>query len=161
MDIFNQLIYQANKAFNTADHLAYVTYPVVNDTKIITLITEHLFTALTKGMDALLYLERLYKRIPQYSDSFEIKLELFKKIISRYGINKDYIDTLKELKEIKELKQKGPVSFIKKDRLIMCSSTYRLKTVTLDKIKKYITQIKSFIQLLNIIQDQYDTRFRR
>ena len=72
MDIFKNLIYEANKAFNTADHLAYVTYPLVNDTKVITLITEHLFNALEKGMDALLYIERLYKRIQQYSDSFEI-----------------------------------------------------------------------------------------
>ncbi len=160
MDIFKNLIYEANKAFNTADHLAYVTYPLVNDTKVITLITEHLFNALEKGMDALLYIERLYKRIQQYSDSFEIKLELFKKIISRYGINKEYVSIIKELKEINEYKQKTPAMFTKRNKLVICSTNYRLKTVTLDKIKKYISQIKPFIQLLNIIQDQYDNRFR-
>ena len=160
MDTFKNLIYEANKSFNTADHLAYITYPLVNDTKIISLITEHLFNALEKGMDALLYIERLYKRIPQYSNSFEIKLELFKKIISRYGINKEYINILKELKEIREYKQKGPLSFTKKNKLIICSSTYKLKTITLNKIKKFIAQIKSFIQLLNIIKEQYDNRFR-
>ncbi len=161
MDTFKTLIFEANKSFNTADHLAYVTYPVVNDTKVITLITEHLYASLIQGMDALLYIEREYKRIPQYSDSFEIKLELFKKIIKRYGISKDYIEIIKELKEIKEYKKKGPVSFTKKDKLVMYSSNYRLKTVTLDKIKKHISQTKSFIQLLNIIKDQYENRFRR
>lgn len=161
MDTFKTLIYEANKSFNTADHLAYVTYNIVKDTKVISLISEHLLTSLTKGMDALLYIEREYKRISQYPDSFEIKLELFKKIIKRYGISKDYIEIIKELKEIKEYKQKGPVSFTKKDKLVMYSSNYRLKTVTLDKIKKHISQTKAFIQLLNIIQDQYENRFRR
>lgn len=161
MDIFQSLIFEANKSFNTADHLAYVTYNVVNDTKVMSLITEHLYTSLTKGMDALLHLEREYKRIPQYPDSFNIKLDLFKKVIQRYGISKDYIDIIKELKEIKEYKQKSPVSFARKDKLVMYSSTYRLKTISLDQIKKHISKTKSFIQLLNIIQDQYENRFRK
>lgn len=161
MDNFKNLIFEANKSFNTADHLAYVTYPVVNDTKLISLIAEHLFTALTKGMDALLYIERQYKRIPIYPDSFEVKLDLFQKIISRYGINKDFIILIKELKEILDCKLKSPVEFIRKDKLIMCSETYRLKTITLDKIKKDVNQVKSYIQLLNILQEQYDNRFGR
>lgn len=161
MDNFKNLIFEANKSFNTADHLAYVTYNVVNDTKLISLIAEHLFTALTKGMDALLYIERQYKRIPIYPDSFEVKLDLFQKIISRYGINKDFIILIKELKEILDCKLKSPVEFIRKDKLIMCSETYRLKTITLDKIKKDVNQVKSYIQLLNILQEQYDNRFGR
>lgn len=161
MDTFKALIYEANKSFNTADHLAYVTYPVVNDTKIISLITEHLYLSLTKAMDALLYIEREYKRIPAYSDVFDIKLELFKRVIERYGISREYLTIIKELKEIREYKHKSPVEFSKKDKIVMCSSNYRLKTVSLDNIKKYVAQVKSFIQLLNIIQEQYDSRFRK
>ena len=114
MDIFKALIFEANKAFNTADHLAYVTYNIVKDTKVMVLITEHLFNALTKGMDALLHIEREYKRIPQYPDSFDIKLELFKKIIQRYGISKDYIDIIKEYKEMKIWLDNNPKK-LKKD----------------------------------------------
>lgn len=160
MDTFKTFIFKANKSFNTADHLAYVTYPVIKDNKVILLIADHLLTSLMHGMDALLYIEREYKRIPPYSDSFDIKLDLFKKIIERYGINKEIIGIIKEFKEIKEYKQTSPISFSKENKYILCSSNYRLKTITLDKVKKTISQVKSFIQLLNIIQEQYDNRFR-
>lgn len=161
MDNFKNLIFEATKSFNTADHLAYVTYPAVNDTKLISLVAEHLLTALTKGMDALLYIERQYKRIPLYPDSFEVKLDLFEKIISRYGINKEFIALMQDLKEIIDCKQNSPVEFTRKDKLIMCSETYRLKTVTLEKIKKDVSYVKAYIQILNIIQEQYDNRFGR
>ena len=52
MERFRQLVKEANKAFETADHLTYMTYQIVKDIKLMIMITENLYNALEKGMDA-------------------------------------------------------------------------------------------------------------
>ena len=62
-ELFQELLASANKAFKTADHLCYMTYPLVNDIKLIVTIVDNLDKALVLGMDALLQHEYLYKRL--------------------------------------------------------------------------------------------------
>ena len=58
-ELYQELISGANKAVRTADHLVYVTYPLVNDVKLLVTITENLNKALLMAMEALLQYEYL------------------------------------------------------------------------------------------------------
>ena len=60
------LINKANQSFKVADHIAYVTYPLVKDNKLIITVTENLAESLTKAIESLLFYERMYKRISIY-----------------------------------------------------------------------------------------------
>ena len=53
MERFTTYVAEANKAFKIADHLIYVTYPVLQDNKLMATALEHLAVALQKGMAAL------------------------------------------------------------------------------------------------------------
>ena len=64
-------IEDANKLFKTADHLTYVTYPLLKDNKLIITIIENLSEATTKAMDAVLYYEKYYKRIMHFPSDFK------------------------------------------------------------------------------------------
>ena len=64
MEPFELQLEEAKKALKTADHLAYITYPLVTDNKIMLLIAENLYTSVIKAIDAFLNYDRYYKRIP-------------------------------------------------------------------------------------------------
>lgn len=161
MERVYQLIKEANKACQTADHLIYVTYPIINDKKLMVTITENLYIALTKAMEALLYYDVLFKRIRQYPDDFYIKLEIFKKSATKYNIERNYILLLKDIKEIIDYKEKSKVDFMRKNQFIFASLDYKMKKIDLPKIKNYLSQTKLFLDKINKIVTQNDRIFRK
>ena len=162
MEKFRQLVQEANKAFETADHLAYMTYPIVKDIKLIIIIVENLYNALEKAMDAVLYYDRLYKRINDLPKEFNLRFDIFKrKSAPRYGISEENIFLINEIRSIVEQRKKSPIEFIRKDKLVIASNNFKVKTVDINKIKEYVLKTKSFIEKLNEIKKEDDRRFGR
>lgn len=152
MENFNRLVQEANKAFKTADHLAHVTYPLLNETKLIITIAENLKRCIENGMDAILYLDRLYKRIQQYPSDFHSKFEVFReKCALRYKFEKDEISMINEVHILMESKQKSNVEFIRKDRLVFASENYKLKSLTIHDVKNYLVTAKKFLDKVDQI----------
>jgi hypothetical protein len=56
---------------------------------------------------------------------------------------------MKDLREIIRNRKESPMEFIRKDKYVICSEDYGMKTITIDKVKNYIFQSKSFIIKLN------------
>ena len=161
MERFLQLVKEANRAFETADHLAYVTFPLVNDNKLIIGIAENLFNALSLGMEAILYYDRIYKRIMHMPQDFQGKLELFKhNSIPRYNISREIVSLLTELSELINARNKSPIEFARQDKFVICSKDYALKSLTIKKVKDGINQSKPFMNKLNLIYNQNVRRFR-
>lgn len=136
----------AQRALTVADHMAYVTYPLVKDIKLLVAVLNNLDHALTEGMNAALYYDRLYKRIPPLPEHFHLRMDLFKrKTAPRYGIGREFILLLEDVRAIIEHRNQSPIEFTRKDKLVICSSTYRMKVITYDAIKDYLRQSKLFM----------------
>jgi len=151
---------EANKAFETADHLTYVTYPLVNDLKLLLHIVDQLNLALSKGMDALLYYDYIYKRISNIPNDFNRKLDIFKNHTSRrYGISRETIVLISDVAEIINKRKEAPMEFSRKDKYVIAYENYRLKTITLDKVKSYLNEGKGFVKKLNEVLEASDRRF--
>ncbi|MFH0936658.1 MAG: hypothetical protein V1815_03205 [Candidatus Woesearchaeota archaeon] len=162
MEKFKQLVKEANKAFETADHLAYVTYPVVNDSRLIVNITENIYIALKKGVEAILYYEWLYKRIYNLSDNFDTNLQIFKdNIAKKYDFSQKDLDLIDNIKQIMDHRLKCSMEFSRKDRFVLASPNYQLKVLSLPTVKNYLIGVKVFLNKLNSIDIQNDGRFRR
>ena len=152
MERFIEMVKRANKLYDTADHLAYITYPLVKDTKLIITIIENLYASLVAGMDALLYYDRLYKRINPYSENFHSKFEIFKtKTAPRYGIDRQKILLILDLREIIKKRQESPMEFIRKESYVIASHDYQLKMISIEKTKQYLEDSKDFFEKLNRI----------
>ena len=90
MEKLVELVSKMNKSFKTADHLAFVTFPLLKDPKLLVQIIWNLNKSLNLGMEALLYYERMYKRIGMYPENFMMRFEIFqKKVVPRYRV-KEY-----------------------------------------------------------------------
>ena len=159
MEKFKEIVREANKAFNVADHTTYVTYNLVKDPKLILVILENLYLSLYKAMEAVLYYDRLYKRIFPLPEGFGLRFNIFRnKCAVRYNITKEEADLMLELKELVEQHKRSPMEFIRKDKLVICTRNYRTQTINIEKIKQYVIQAKPFILKVNNILQKNDIR---
>ena len=150
---------EATKAFKTADHLTYVTFPLLNDQKLFATIAEKLKEAVDKGMRALLEYDYLYKRIQFIPSDFQARVMLFKQYTQKkYNFKPTIFATIEDIEEIVTRRKESPIEFLRKDRLVIASANYRLKTVSLDHIKNYVTETKTFISKINEIVTASDRR---
>tara|TARA_Y100000034_G_C6661163_1_gene289856 strand:- start:120 stop:593 length:474 start_codon:yes stop_codon:yes gene_type:complete len=152
MENFKRMVVKANKLYQTADHLAYVTYPLVKDTKLIITIVENLYASLMMSMDAMLYYDRLYKRINPVPENFYSKFETFKtKTAPRYGIDAEKVLIITNMREIIKKRQESPMEFSRRNKYVIASQDYKLKTISIDATKKYLADSKIFLEKLNRI----------
>ncbi len=149
-ELFQELLFEANKAFKNADHLIYVTYPLVNDVKLIVTIVDNLNKALLSGMDALLQYEYLYKRISFLPRDFNDKIEVFKTYcIPKYSIDRESLLLVSDIKKLVEHRKNSPIEFVRSGKFVMCTSDYKMRVLNYDKVKNFVIQGKGFINKLN------------
>lgn len=152
MELFELARHKSKKNIQIADHMLFVTYPLIKDTKLLLAIIENIFLAMANAMDSVLYHERMYKRIPPFQNSFESKFNIFReRIVHKYNIDKSLVADMQEIKNIIAEHKKSPVEFTRKDRFVICSSNYKLRTLSLNDIKNYLARAKIFIQAMDSI----------
>jgi hypothetical protein len=152
MEDFRLLLKEANTSFRTADHMLYVTYPLIKENRLIISMTENLNNALIKAMEALLYYDRAYKRVEVFPDDFYSKFDVFKRECAiRYGIDRNYIALIQDLRDLINERKKSKMEFIRNDKYVICSDNYSVKTITIDKLKEYLNISKIFIRKVNQI----------
>lgn len=150
MEQFQELLASANKSFKIADHLTYITYPLVNDIKLIITILDNLHKALISGMDALLYYEYLYKRLSFMPGDFNSKIEVFKSYcIPRYNIARESLVLVGDINRIVEHRRNSPTEFVRSGKYVMCTSDYKMRVLNFDKVKNYTMLTRGFIDKLN------------
>ncbi|MBU1204740.1 MAG: hypothetical protein KKA61_00880 [Nanoarchaeota archaeon] len=161
MEQFQEAIEKANQKLKIADHMIFMTYPLVRDNRLLLSIIQNIFLALANAMSSILYYERLFKKIPSFNDNFDSKFTIFRtKCVDRLNIDKKYIKLISEIKDIIVEHRKSPVEFERNNKFVICSSTYRMRTISIDEIKKYITETRMFIQEANNIVSRNERIFR-
>ena len=160
MEHFRDLVKEANRAFETADHLTYMTYPLVNDKKVLMLIVEHLHKALLKTMEAFLYYDALYKRISFMPRAFESQLEIFRNYtIRKYNLSTETVILIKEIDDLIKYRETAPMEFSRRENYVIASNSYKLKIISIEKVKRFVTQSKLLLQRVNEVLAESDRRF--
>nr|MCK4929743.1 hypothetical protein [Nanoarchaeota archaeon] len=162
MEQFQILRDKALQKIKVADHMLFMTYPLVKDPRLLLSIIENIFASLDYGVSALLQHERLFKRIPAFHDTFPSRFDMFKnKMIPRYKINPTYAKLIIDVRGIISEHKKSPVEFARKDKFIICSPSYSLKTIDINLVKKYIFETKIFVDNINKIVSKHEGIFTR
>jgi len=160
MEKFQELREVAQKKLKIADHMLTMTYPFVQDPKLLVAVVENLFLALTNAMGSVLHYERVFKRIPGFQDTFTSKLAVFQeKCVERYNIDKEHVKLMQDLRDIIIAHRESPVEFSKNDKFVICSDDYRMKTISLNDIKEYVKKTKLFIQKTNTLISKNESIF--
>lgn len=145
MEKFQELKEVAKKKLQLADHILTMTYPIVNDGKLLLAVVENIFLALTNAIGSVLYYERLFKRVPPFHDNFSSKFDLFKEYAEKKNIDKEYLKLTQNMKDIIVKHKKSPVEFVRKDKFIICNGSYITHAISVNELKDYMAKAKSFL----------------
>ncbi|MBN2458814.1 hypothetical protein JXB28_00890 [Candidatus Woesearchaeota archaeon] len=162
MEEFQVLRDKAMQKIKVADHMLFMTYPLVKDPRLLLSIIENIYASLDYGIAALLHYERLFKRIPPFNDSFPSRLEVFKsKMVPKHSLSPNYIKLVADVKAILSEHKKSPIEFARKDKFIICSPSYSVKQIDISLVKKYIFETKLFVNNINRIVSKNEGIFAR
>jgi len=143
---------EANRRFVSADHMLFMTYPLVKDTKLLIIIAENLCQACVLALDALLKYEMMFRRLNRVPTNFNEKMDVLKReIAGRYNIQRSNIVNIEDLNKLIEARKNSPIEFCKRDKYVICSDDYKTNFLTLDKLKNYLNESKIFINRVNTI----------
>jgi len=121
MEKFKELREQARRNIKVADHMITMSYPMFKDPKILVSAVNSLHQAAENSMTSILEYEKLFKRIPPYHDSMDIKAKLFKeKVMPRYKLNEKHNKTIRILIELSKAHKESAVEFPRKEKFVMC-----------------------------------------
>ena len=153
MELFEQQLEEAKKALKTADHLAYITYPLIMDNKLMLLIAENLYTSIIKTIDSFLNYDKYYKRIPTVPEQHEEKIRVFRtEICKRYNISPEIMLMIRDIKTISDTRKNSNMEFFRRKELVIITEEFsRVKTLNLKKVKDYINTTKLLVNKADAI----------
>ena len=161
MEKFQLLREEAHKNYRMADHMLNVTYPLIQDTKLLLGVTQNLFQSLSLAMSSILHHERLFKLVPAFQDSFESQFRvLHQRCSRRHQIDQEYFKLILELREALQLHKKSPIEFRRKDRFIICTNNYKVKAITSNQLKEHLKKAKGFLDLTHQITSRNERFFK-
>ena len=147
MEKFQESLKKAKYDTHIADHMIYITYKVVDNPKLLLSAMKKILASMLLALEALLQYERLFKRIPALPQSQTSRLLLLKDYCTKkYKLSQNYIYLIKELNDLIVAHESSPVEFSRNSRFVICSHNYRMKTITINKIKEYLSLNKAFLK---------------
>lgn len=139
------LIENARKSMKTADHLLYMTYPLIQENRLFIKIFELVCEAIKDSVQALLQYEYMWKRL-QLSGSFTVDFETIRQRHTKYGLTNKELTTADEIFKLSERHKKSPIEFVRKERFVIMTDNLRVSEINLRKLKEYIYKTRSIIE---------------
>lgn len=152
MEKFEEETQKAKKLIRIADHMLTQTYPLLKDPKLLLAVIDNIYGAVQSSIAAMLHYDRHYKRVPPFTENFEAMFSLFRdKYKTRFNFTQEYYTVIERLRDIVVQHKKSPIEFARKDKFVICSDNYRLRTLSFDEIKRYLEQMKDFVNKINVV----------
>ena len=152
MEQVRTLTNEANELVKRADHLAVVTYKIVNDPKLLIVVIETLQKALMAGMKAVVRFDEVYKKHTKTAKSEAGVVEIFKEESApRYELPIADLQLVEELEDLITRRKASAVEFRRKEKLVFGSEDYKLRSLDVEKVKKYVEKTKMFINKVNTV----------
>lgn len=143
---------EANRLFRNSDHLTYMTYPLVQDKRLLLRILENLNTSLSKFMEVLLYYDFVYEHGEKYPESFGARFDFFRRnCAKKYGVGETQMNMIREIHDIAEERSKSTMEFIRGGDYIIATKDFKLRRVGIEQIKKWINESRSFVMKVNSV----------
>ena len=149
MEKFQENIQQAIKNLQIADHMTYVTYPLVNEKRLLLKIFDEIYKSMINCINAILNYEYLYKRIRLYKENNDNLQTFMTKCAKNYGLTNEQIKKIKEIIELNKQHKQSAMEFVKRERIVILSDNLRTQTIDLQKIKEYLLLAKELLMKTN------------
>ncbi|PIN92758.1 hypothetical protein COU54_05680 [Candidatus Pacearchaeota archaeon CG10_big_fil_rev_8_21_14_0_10_31_24] len=131
---FSELIIIAEQAWKAADHLLAVTFPVVQDPKLLLRALEYLDKATRNTISVILKREFLFKRIRLSKEGQKNMDVFFKSCVKTYDISSEDANLLQELLVLGKRHKSAGVEFSQKGKMIILDDDIGKVTISLEQL---------------------------
>ncbi len=146
MQEIKKLLKEAQDKMLQADHLAFTTYPQVQEPKMLGLVVEDVNVIFLNCMNALLLYERMYKRIEPVKGDFNSELGVLRNhCFRKYGYPSQVANMIAEVRALVEKKRTCPLEFRRKDSYLLCSEDYKIDSLNFKVVRNYVNEAKRFL----------------
>jgi hypothetical protein len=136
---------KALKEIRLADHMLYITYPMIKDKRLLIQALDHIYQAFICMINAVLQYDFINKRIKLSDDSKE-NFDLFlERCARRYNLNEEEIQNILELFKLIESHKKSPLEFSRREKVVIMSDSLKTAVIDAEKLKKYLNFSKSML----------------
>jgi len=145
MEKFFESLERAERSLRIADHMTYVTLPLVKEQRLLLKILEEVFNSVLNTVNSILQYEYFSKRINLYSNAKD-NFEVFRvKLAGKYGISEQQVAKILELFLLAEKHRASPFEFVKHDKIVIMSGSMQIASFDIVKIKEYLLVAKDIL----------------
>ncbi len=142
---YQENLKNAIKNLQIADHMTYVTFPLVKDKRLFLKIFDNIYKAIIECINAILNYEFLYKRIKIYSNLNQNIETFIDKCAKKYFLTNGQIKKIKKIILINKQHKQSAIEFVRQDKIIIMSDSLGIQTLTLQEIKEYLLLAKELL----------------
>ena len=142
---FEELIENAKRHIRTADHITYVTFPLLKEKRLLLKVLDDMYLVMVSIINAILQYDYVYKRINLYKSPLD-NFDTFKRrCAKRFGITDEEINIIIEVFKIVNQHKNSPFEFMRKDKIVIMADNLHTETISIEKIKQYLAYTKSML----------------
>ncbi|MEK6926030.1 MAG: hypothetical protein AABW50_02010 [Nanoarchaeota archaeon] len=142
---FIEYLLEAQKITKSADHLFYITFPLIKDKRLLMKILTESKKAIICCINSILQYEYLQKSIKLEKDSVA-NFKIFReKCAEKYSVNSEEIALIIEIFNLMEKHKKSTHEILKDNKIIILSGEMNQDSVSLEKTKSFLNLTKSLL----------------
>lgn len=146
MEKFLQNLEEAEKLISAADHMVYVSFPLIKEKNLLLKALTQTKTSITSCINSILQFEYLYKRVSLYKDSKSNMRVFQERCAPKYGITRQELKQIMELLDLIEKHKKSHMEFMRGNKIIILSENSKTNTITLEKAKEFLILAKKILE---------------
>lgn len=146
MEKYLEYLISSQKKLQTADHLIYMTYPLIKDKKLLLKIMSELNSAVVDLINSVLQYEYLFKHIELTKNPTTNLNLFFQKCALKYRIDNTEIIVIKELLDLNEKHHKSPIEFIRNGNVVILTENLNPSIISPEKIKQFLYSLKTTLR---------------
>ncbi len=151
MENFLVSLESASRTLKTADHMTYITFPLIKDKRLLIKILSEIYSSVTSTINAVIQYEYFYKRIVLHSDAAMNFRTFRERCAPRFGISQNDISKIIELFSIIEKHRQSPLEFVRKDKFVIMSNNAHMDIVTVEKLKEFLITAKDMLKKVDSV----------
>jgi hypothetical protein len=147
MDDKEKYFNQSLKSLKIADHIVYVTMPVINDRRLYIKAFLEIYKSVINSINCILFYEgEKLKFIESESERLQIFLN---KYLKNYGFEEDFKQKLTELFGVYFKFKKSEMEFVKNEKFVMLLPGSSTEVLDKKRVKQFLLLAKELVVIVN------------
>lgn len=133
-----QNLIEAEKKIQIANHLIYVTFPLIKNKRLLIKIIQDLKTAVLNCVNTILQYESLKKRIKLTQDPLENFKIFSEQCTPQYTLTEQETQQILDLFKLAKKQEQSSMEIMKNEKVILLSKNLTPEFITIETAKKYL-----------------------